>query len=131
METTTHIKKVQHQNQSVKERVQQLLGWSDFQYADFQASMGYSYLETELEMDKTTIDCLIRKKVFWSWWINHWVKRDIVFLEQFECGRKDILQSIYRVRHNPRAIMFKPQSTILRQSYAEMMGQLIDTLHHD
>ena len=129
MKTLTHTEKVKIENQSLKQRVQNVIGWDDLRFGNFQAAMGYRYLEEELEADVYVIDALIREKLFWSWWINHWNRRDEMFLQQFEGTLKNDLDLAYRLRHNPSAVVFKPQSTILRHSYARMMGKLIDQTH--
>lgn len=129
MKTLTQTQKVSIQNQSVKERVQRVLGWDDLRFGEFQYSMGYRYLVAEFGTDCPMIEVLVKQRIFWSWWINHWVRRDEAFLHQFEGTGRNDLDLAYKLRHNPEAVIFKPQSTILRHSYAEMMGQLIDQAH--
>lgn len=124
METLTHIQKVKVENQTIKQRVMQLLKWDDLQYGEFQASMGYIYLQAEIE-DSQMIQVLIEQKSYWSWWINHWVKRDRIFLENHPRHRGEITEKAYKLAHNPNAVTFRLHKTILRHSYAEMMGKLI------
>ena len=131
MKTLTNAAKVSRANQSVKERVQTVLGWSDLKYGEFQADMGYRYLVTEFGANNEMIDALIREKIFWSWWINHWVRRDQSFLSQYEGTYRNDLDLVYQLRHNPEAVVFKPQSTLLKHSYAKMMGKLIDHVNND
>ena len=132
MKTMTNAATVRQENQSVKQRIQQLLGWDDLKYAEYQQAMGYQYLETELGVDAQLMHALVKEKIYWSWWINHWIKRDIVFLEQFEAYRAfHLTDELYRIRHNPKTVQFKPQNTVMRHSYAKMIGQLIDQVHND
>lgn len=131
MKTLTNANKVKIQNQSIKDRVQHLLKWSDLKYGEFQADMGYRYLETEFGKGNELIDALIREKIFWSWWINHWSRRDQAFLNQYEGTQRNDLDLAYQLRHNPQAVVFKPQTTLLKHSYAKMIGKLIDQVHND
>lgn len=127
METLTHIQKVKIENQTIKERVQAVLKWDDLQYGNFQAAMGELYLKTELDCSTELANELMRSKIYWSWWINHWVQRDKVFLYHNPCHQGHVTVAAYKLAHNPQAIVFKPHNTILRYSYAEMMGKLIDS----
>lgn len=118
---------------NIKERVQRLLRWDDAKYAEFQERMGYRYLAEELEADHAAIKALTQNRLFWAWWINHWNRRDESFLHLHEGTATGctVLEQIYRLKHNPNAIVFSPQRTILRHSFPEMIGNLIDQLHND
>lgn len=129
MKTLTQIRKVNLQNQTTKQRVQRVLGWSDLRFGNFQYDMGCRWLETEFDHDKEVIDMLTKERLFWSWWINHWARRDEAFLGQFEGTGRNDLELAYQLRHNPQAVVFKLQNTILRHSYAKLMGDMIDDAH--
>ncbi len=131
MKTLTQPQKVSLQHQTVKARVQRVLGWNDLQFGEFQYNMGHRYLVNEFGKDCPMIEVLLKQRIFWSWWINHWVRRDEAFLHQFEGTNDNELDLVYKLRHNPQAVIFKPQSIILKYSYAEMMGELIDAVHYD
>lgn len=131
MKTLTQTQQIKQQHQTVKERIQRVLKWDDLQFGKFQYNMGHRYLVNEFGDDCPMIDVLLKQRIFWSWWINHWVRRDEAFLHQFEGTGRNDLDLAYKLRHNPQAVVFKPQSTILRYSYAEMMGKMIDQVQHD
>lgn len=118
---------------SIKERVQRLLKWNDAKYAQFQERMGYRYLEEELQADEASIKALSQERLFWAWWINHWNRRDEAFLHAHEGTATGctVLEQIYRLKHNPNAVVFRPQRTILRGSFPQMIGNLIDQIHND
>lgn len=128
----THIQAVKTENQTVRERVQNALGWTDLQYAEYQEQQGYRWLIMEIG-DNPDTQKLIYNKLFWSWWINHYVKRDKAFLADFEHGkRKDILRMTYALRHNPKCTVFKSKyADQLQQSYGVLIGKLIKCAHYD
>ena len=87
MKTLTHAQKVKQQAKSVKEQVQAVLGWSHEQYCEFQFKMGYRYLNLETEGNYTETQKMAENRLFWSWWMNHWTKRDkefVAFLENIK-----------------------------------------------
>jgi len=124
MKTATHIKTIQLENKTVKERIQCILGWTDLQYAEYQEEMGYRYLVNEFGTDCIMAQQLVYQKVFWSWWINHWMKRDIAFLEAYK-KNPSITEVVYRLRHNPKGVEFDINSDLYQKSFAAMIGQLI------
>lgn len=130
METITHIQKVQIQNQTVREQIQHLLGWSRLQYAEFQEEMGYAYLEYEFGLYTPMVNLLPYEKTFWSWWINHWVKRDIAFLKEAYKYNDHWRVIAYKTGNRPNSIHFKNHIKMLRLSYNGMINTLIKEVHN-
>ena len=126
MITATHTEMIRLENETIKAQVQRVLQWDDLQYGNFQAHMGEVYLTQELDCPTELSHELMQSKVYWSWWINHWTQRDIVWLQHNPRHQGSVTIAAYKLRHNPAAIVFKPHNTILRHSYAEMMGKMID-----
>lgn len=122
---------IQLENETVKAQVQKVLLWDDLQYGNFQAAMGEAYLQQELDCAPALSQELMKSRVYWNWWINHWTQRDIVWLQHNPRHRGYITDAAYKLHHNPAAIVFKPHTTILRESYKEMIGTLIDSVHND
>lgn len=131
MPVLTHIKKVQLQNQTVKQRVQTALGCDSLKYAEFQEEMGLVYLKQEFKNDETSIALMAGNKIFWSWWINHWVKRDMAFLADMNGLNERWCRKIYFARNNPKSAYFSIYQNQLKKSYAAMIGSLIKSIHND
>lgn len=126
----TQTEKMRLENDFIKTQVQKVLQWDDLQYGSFQAAMGEAYLKEEFEITPEIAQELMKSKVYWSWWINHWTQRDIVWLQHNPRPRGFVTVAAYKLHHNPAAIVFKPHNTILRESYKEMIGNLIDSVHY-
>lgn len=130
MITTTHTDMIRLENETIKAQVQKVLQWDDLQYGNFQAAMGEAYLKEEFEISPVIANELMKSKVYWSWWINHWTQRDMVWLRHNPRHQGYVTVASYKLHHNPAAIVFKPHNTILRESYKEMIGTLIDSVHN-
>lgn len=131
MPILTHITKVKHENLTVKTKVQDTLGWSSIEYAEFQEKMGLDYLIKELEGCSDYVDLIAKEKLFWSWWINHWVKRDIAFLVDAYGLNQRWCRKLYMARNNPNSAYFNLSMSLMKQSYAVMIGKLIKEIHND
>lgn len=124
------IEQIQLENAIIKSQVQKVLQWGDLKYGTFQAAMGEAYITQELDIPAALGRELMESKIFWSWWINHWTQRDIIWLRHNPRHRGYVTEAAYKLHHNPAAIIYKPHNTILRESYKEMMGKLIDSMHN-
>ena len=121
---TKHIK---DQKPPVKEQVCHILGWTEKDYADFQFRMGTNYLQYYIPRDPQGIDMLVDSKIFWNWWRNHWMFRDVAYLQTegaTKCARVTAL-SIYFSLHHPDHLIgtIYPSSAVLHDSYAKMINQ--------
>lgn len=107
-----------------------ILNWSIEEYTEMQYETGISYLACYIPGDQAGADMLIRSKIFWSWWCNHWAGRDRAF---YESGVEGLtLQErhlIYMAVHDPQVLASSiyPGRIILDTSYGEMIGRLFDS----
>lgn len=131
MKTATHTKTIRFENKTVRELIQNYLGWSELQYAEYQEQMGYAYLIQEFGADCIMAQQLVYKKIFWSWWINHWIKRDIKYIEANKFCPHKITEVSYKLKHNPKSPVFKINTEIYQKSFATMIGQLIKEVTND
>lgn len=130
MRTLTHIQKVKQENETVKNTVQKLLGWSNLQYTEFQEAMGLEYLKIELNNDMAAVRLISYNKLFWSWWINHWVSRDRIFIAEFSKLNHRWVNKMYVNRNNPQSHFFKLSKKMMETSYAMLISDLIDNHIH-
>jgi hypothetical protein len=71
-----------------------------------------------------------RSRIFWSWWRNHWARRDEVFLalhRQHPIRRAEIARQLYE-QYNQGAMLansIHPHAVVLNESYALMVKELI------
>lgn len=125
--TKSRIASVRVQNATNREIVLALLEWDDLKYCEFQMQMGEEYLIRTLENDAYGIEILIKSQLFWKWWINHWNKRDQIFLMRFSGSYSvDVLVDEYKFEHNPSNLVMSPNKVILEESYAVMIQQIVD-----
>lgn len=123
MKTITHTQVVKQQNLTVKQQIQQTLGITHEQYCELQYNMGLSYLNLETEGNYPQTQIVAETKVFWSWWMNHWYKRDAKFLElpvYLKTGVK-----FYNDFNNPNSITFNNANGQLCKSYELMVRKLL------
>lgn len=132
MKTLTHVQKIRQENQTVKAKVEQLLGWDNHTYCHFQEEMGYRYLAEETNNDPAAKE-LVYMKSFWNWWKNQWIKRDIQFLKDVMNVGGKLPNSIYKASkiantyqqyHKVNAMLFEPHKEVIRESYARFIGKL-------
>jgi len=111
----------------MKQRLIKLLAWSELEYAEFQYNSGIEYLNAYIPDDVHGIDMLLRNRIFWNWWKNHWSIRDQQFLDSdMDCMDTKKLQRIY-IRYNSNlACEIYPNAHVLGSDYCRMIGKLLD-----
>ena len=122
---TQHIKK---QMQATRQRVIALLRWDEHQYAAYQEKMGKQYLQSYISKDPQGIDRLIANRIFWNWWKNQWLLRDMAFMDsEIEKVNHSTALSIYLNLNDPDALIqcIYPTGAVLEAGYAEMIGEVI------
>ena len=131
MEKTTQVQHYKQKEQRLKSRLCVLLGWDDLQYGMFQFETGLKFLSIYLNKDDFFINQIVRNKLFWAWWRNHWVLRDEAFLLENEIElnrihRENILK-IYKHTHDPEILTTEihPSGTMLGITYKAMIGEVI------
>lgn len=109
-----------------QQQVQRLLGWDDLMYGIFQNEKGLEYLRRVVGSDEKGIKMLMRSELFWRWWVNHWNRRDEEFLGYAKATPQHMREAYYHDLHDADGFEFYPHRIIMEQSYAEMVGNLID-----
>jgi hypothetical protein len=116
---TTYITR-EEQATIVKTKVCQLLGWTDFEYAQYQYQHGISYLMWYLPCDEDARSQLERSKLYWNWFKNLWLCHDeslVSFtLSLRECSA-EMLRGVYDDLHCPHALAIevKPNAVVLNE----------------
>lgn len=107
--------------------VRRLLGWTEFTYYQFQYETGLAYLDKYIPHDPAGIDIIVRSKMFWNWWKNHWAIRDEQFLEMMQNNNSDA-EELYINMHHPELLTqtIYPNASVLEESYAQMIGNIIN-----
>lgn len=113
----------------LKDRICDMLLWSDLEYCEAIFETGIAYLGYYIPADPEDQEMLIRTKTFWKWWKNHWRQRDEAFLLKARSVKKiETRRMLYADMHNAlmlaRAIY--PTGVVLEMSYSEMIQNLID-----
>lgn len=104
---TTLIQKQQQKATTLKQRVCELLQWSEEEYANFQYEMGLQYLQVYVPGDPQGAEQLTHSKIYWNWWKNAWSARDEQFVNDA-----------------------KPHWVVLEESYKSMIQEFIDEINH-
>lgn len=130
MKPISHAKRITQEAEVSKKEICRLLGWTELQYCEFQFETGLLYLSFYLHNDDWGIDLIKKCSAFWSWWTNHWAIRDAEFLayaEEEKLSRK-LYEVAYMTHHDGQklASAIYPSGIVLQDTYAYMMGVLID-----
>lgn len=117
--------------QAMKEAVMRLLDCDELQYNRLQFEEGVKYLQTYLNGDSASVAMMEQSRTFWNWWRNHWSNRDELFMtlhEQNPICRTEIARQLY-MQYNRGRMLAKsihPNAIVLNESYAVMIGELIE-----
>ncbi|MEQ8547603.1 MAG: hypothetical protein RIC03_06820 [Cyclobacteriaceae bacterium] len=124
----THTANIRKQMSQTKLQIQNILQWTDQQYADFQYEQGVIYIQ-ELcgAPDAVSMaDHLIRHSEIWSWWRLMWYKRDLTFLEESTTLFRGEHSIYYKeITHCTSVVKYFPHQELLEESYHSMMHSLI------
>lgn len=134
MKPISNVKRLLQEADDSKVEVCRLLEWTELEYCNFQYECGLLYLSIYLNNDQWGVNLIHRCRAFWTWWKNHWVIRDktfFVYMEDPEVDGCFVLatrQHFYRLLHDAKELArdIHPNGTVLQDTYAEMMGQIID-----
>jgi hypothetical protein len=113
---------------STRQQVMTLLRWDESQFAEFQYKTGKQYLQSYISSDPEGIDMLVGSRIFWNWWKNQWLARDMSFLTgNIHKLNHATALNIYLCLHNPDALIHSiyPGGAVLEDSYAQMIRNLI------
>lgn len=129
MKKETQAQQVNRKAVLLKKKVCALLGWTEMEYAEFMYNGGRIYLLHYTDGDTFFCDQIERSAIFWNWWKNHWQLRDEAFVNNDQIGylHRENLKLLYLHTHDARilATEIRPDSCVLSNSYANMMGELI------
>jgi len=108
--------------------VKNLLRWTDLEFATFQQEVGIDYLKNEFAIADELVHELTKYKAFWSWWRLQWMRRDKEFVEMSSILFPNEYDGYYRKLHDPSSVLFKPLRTIIRQTYLQLVDQIVKGL---
>lgn len=120
---TRHIK---GQQPPIKEQICQVLRWTEQDYSDFQFRMGTQYLQYYIPNDPQGIDMLVESRIFWNWWKNHWMFRDIAFVKTTvaNCSTPTAMAIYFQLHHPDHLIgTIRPNAAVLHDGYAKMINE--------
>lgn len=108
-----------------KQQICRLLGWSLLQYAEYVEQKGIQYLQEILFADEHAIRELTKGGMFWSWWKNHWFRRDETFLvnPKVTPGAAAFNELIYEELNSIETGRY-PHKQILEESYCLLMDRI-------
>lgn len=108
----------------MKQEITQLLGWTELEYNQFIYDTGIAYLHQYIPDDRPGIAALERSRIFWNWWKNHWIQRDMQFVHKTSGGLRDA-RRYYCLVHNVKRLIgtIYPNAVILHESYATMINE--------
>lgn len=124
-----HALRIQH----IQEDLQQRLQWDELQYNEFMFNAGIDYLQNYLPGEDDIIKEITHSRHFWNWWKRHWHRRDEQFYRAWQPNwSTEDCRYIYKDMHNPAILARRiyPNGIVLSESYAAMMGNLIDNLYN-
>lgn len=117
----------------MKQEITRLLGWTELEYATFQYETGLAYLREYIPGDVEAIHALETSRIFWAWWKNHWIQRDMQFLHNISsiCPVQD-LRRYYLGWHDVEHLIktIYPNAVVLHNSYAKMIDDFNKEVLH-
>lgn len=102
----------------LKHTVSDLLGWTEFEYCEYQYQMGIAYLMWYLPCDERSRRKLERSRMYWNWYKNQWAIYDESLLTyKLSLNQCPIphMREVYRDLHCPHkmAVEVKPNDVVL------------------
>ena len=118
----SNVALLKEQYQENKEKIMELLQWTEMQYMDFQIDMGLEYMRNVLGMDDWSADYMMRSRKFWNWWRNLWNVHDAnVFLMAYEQIEPERWEWEYKNSHCASFLDKHPSRVIMEDTYALMI----------
>lgn len=124
------LKNQEQYRSHVRIQIQALLQWTEVEYGEFQMHQGEAWLEHWLGKDAYGIKYLVTDRMFWRWWINHWDARDADFITYARRLPLAERRGRYQALNSPELLNKRPHKCVLEDSYARMMGELLDAKNH-
>lgn len=125
----TYMETCRKQAGGLKLKIMSLLGWDELQYGECQYENGLKYVEPIKSADPDLMDQVLRNKMFWNWWKNHWTVRDEIFIKMTRMVKldRDELTRLYHQFHDGAELQkqLTLHGVILYEAYADMITDLI------
>lgn len=120
--------KAKDKMEHTRELVLAMLDWDALTYGNFVMQNAEAYLKRQCGADAYGVQALMESPIFWSWWKNHWMQRDEVFLYEW-ANNADVydLRQEYAYIHCAANLHIRPNRVILEDSYAKMIANYIDS----
>ena len=98
-----------------KQEVCRILGWTEEQYTSFQHQQGLAYLHWYCNCLEDYKRALEGSKVFWAWWRNCWLGRDMAFCEDAELININTRRELYKCLNDEAYLVadIKPSKTVM------------------
>lgn len=131
MKTQTIAERIAADDRPTRAMICEMLMMTEMEYGEMQYEEGVRYLSTYIEGDDWGQNILLRARIFWNWWKNHWELRDRCFLHLSlqERQSQSTMRAVYAQCNDGEALAtnIHPNGVIMNESYAEM----IDRLHRE
>jgi len=117
----SHVAQIKAIQQLTRQRVMQLLDWSELQYGEFQMQQAEAYIQFMIGDDARGANELKQTPSFWAWWRNHWHRRDAQFVNDIENLSQQETIWFYEITHNAKTIEYTPHSVVFAQALAKRL----------
>jgi len=118
-----------------KQIICRILELSDQDYGNMVFEQAYAYMQKIIPTDHVGMDYLSKNALFWAWWENQWNRRDAIFINRWKLStinyilQPPVLRSLkaeYYEAHDIETLNIYPNRIVMDETYAIMIGQLID-----
>jgi hypothetical protein len=115
---------------TIQKRITHILGWDEDRYSRnvYETGMNFLYLYVP-DCCEPIIKEISASTIWWNWWKMHWQSREESYLlTSVSEVRQSTALALYRALHDPQTLVneLHPNGAVLHESYATMMGKLID-----
>ena len=125
----TQVQIVKTKHVSLSSEARELLHINELEYGQFIMDMGLKYLRVNMGLSEECIALLITDKIFWNWWKVQWYIREANFIEKVKVRNMPLNERvhIHSIVHSPGFLNNYPHRGVMEDTYAEMMGKMIDS----
>lgn len=99
-----------------KQRVLEILGWTEEAYYDLILDMGMKYMSEVLGMPDAQCMSLSKRRMYWLWWINHWNIRDADIFLPVAFRLPDPAMTYHNI-HQPNFMIGHPSAAVMEADY--------------
>lgn len=124
----TKVKTIQQANRA---KVIRILGISEEQYWDKMLDAGTAYLTDILKVGDCLVD-IMGADLYWKWWLNHWQKWDVVWLDEQKDESAWLREKLYDQLHDVSEYGFAPNKAILQDLFArKVLDKIIEEAENE